>query len=126
MEPLVLFLIGAAILVAIVIVLNRVLAGYRMAKDSFDVLLFGRLPIVRIRYVDIVGAEVVPMRHFLFHANPFRTVGLGNRMFVRHFVDIQRKGWLNHVMVTPPHPEAFVRELKQRAAAAKAADAAGQ
>jgi hypothetical protein len=118
LEPFVVLAIGAIALVVLLVVLNRLLVRYRMGEASFEALLLGFIPVVRVRYECVIAAEAVPMRRFLFHTNPFRTVSLGNRVFARRFVHIHRPGWFGHVVITPSNPEAFVHALKERMVAA--------
>ena len=110
--------VGTALL--IFTVLAPVLMQYRLDGRGVSVRLFGLVPIVRVKYENIVDARVVSASEGmkLVWCHVFSTLRLGNR-FTRRGVFITCKAGLTfRVGITPADPDQFVAELMDRKAAA--------
>lgn len=99
----------AVVVFPLVVFAHWLILGYRVRNHAIEFLLFHalpvyRLPLGRIRTVRKVGwceVGIAPA-----------TLRLGNRIFVRHFVLIEKKGGFpRRVVVTPSNPDKFINEV---------------
>ena len=110
--------VGTALLVFTV--LARVVIQYGLDQRAFSVKLFGVLPMVRIRYEDIVDVRVVSG----FEATKlawryvYSTLRLGNRLTGKGVFITRKALFLKRIAITPDTPEQFVAEILNNARAA--------
>ena len=90
------------------------LYDYKVTPNAFEIRLFGRLLLLRIKKEKIVNAHTVKGWFISTVGNhPFNTLALGNRLKWT-YVLIERKGWPRFIGITPADPDGFVQMLLQR------------
>jgi hypothetical protein len=89
---------------------------YLITAKAFEIRLFRRLTIYRLKREDIVGAHVVTgFANRLFGAwalgsHPWNTLNLGGS-FSRRFVLLEKRRWFRFLAITPSDPFGFIELL---------------
>jgi len=89
---------------------------YYARPEGFEVRLFCLFLIYRLGPQNIVAAHVVD-GVFNFKAvaalggHPWNVVSMGNRLFPRQWVLLEKRRWPRFLAITPKDPEVFVRAL---------------
>jgi len=111
MLSLILILGIVAVVVFVLQYMWRYVFSYKLTQTSVDILLFGRIPIMRIPFDDIVEIRTVGFPGCLWAG----MTGLRNRAFGRTVL-IRRRGGVfsNSVLIAPDHADEFVREVLRR------------
>lgn len=101
---------GVVILVTILFLLIplRFIYGYRLSERGVSFMLFGRVSIWTIKYVDICEIKVVD---FLESGVGGFTIRLGNKL-MPPYVLIKKFTGVRKIIITPKDPEIFVSRVK--------------
>jgi hypothetical protein len=95
------------------------LVSYFITPQAFELRLFGRLTIYRVRKERIIGAHIsTEFRGFLkrlfgaweLRGHPWNTFNMGSP-FRRRYVLIEKRGWMRFLAITPDDPDRFVKSL---------------
>jgi hypothetical protein len=90
------------------------LFDYAVTPDGLEMRLFARWPLYRLRWRDLVGVRTINgiFGAFTRGAQPWNTVGLGNRVRWT-WVLVEKRRRPRFLGITPKAPEDFVREIER-------------
>ena len=88
----------------------RYVFSYKLTQTGVDILLFGRIPIMRIPFDDIVEIRTVGFPGCLWIGTGLRNRAFGRTVLIRRLGGV----FSNSVLITPDHADEFVREVLRR------------
>ncbi len=83
---------------------------YRITDDSLEFVMFGRFRVWRSSFKDV--ADIRPVS--FFEMQKVLAIGLMNRPFAQYVLVETRRGIVRRVVITPDHPQEFVRVVRDR------------
>lgn len=84
---------------------------YRIKGKKVEIVLFGKIPFLRIPIKDILEVREVSLKETL--SPDFTTLRLGNRFF-GSIVEIQRKdSFFKRILITPENSKEFIQDINR-------------
>jgi hypothetical protein len=114
-----LFLVVVATGTGFVVAANRLLFSYALLPDRIRVFLLNWIPVLDVSFEDIVSIDDVS-----WFERRWRMLRLGNRMFARRAVMIERADGVMYrfIRITPELPEEFVANVRAEMVRLRLAD----
>ena len=107
---------GALVFMAVVqLIMSRVLK-YRLDGEGLSIVMLGRVrPLRRVAYRDMSGVVLISWLDFFreYAQAGFQVRWWTNRTLTRNLVAVSHRDG-REFMVTPDHPDVFVREINER------------
>ena len=83
---------------------------YRVADDSIEFVMFGKLRIWKTAFEDIGDIQVISFVRALF----LPALHLMNRPFAQYVLVRRRRGLFRWVLITPDQPQEFIRIVREK------------
>lgn len=104
----------SVLLVVIVLTVTSSLFAVSLERESLNIRLVGRLPLMSIEYSSMDRVECVSPAGWQAWKNPLRALRFGGRPLSQKLLVTRNSGWFNRVFLTPKNCDALRQEVIAR------------
>ena len=95
---------------------ERYVINYRIAKDSIQFVLFGKIPLIQIQLANIAEIRKVSFKEATFQRGieGILVLRCGNRLWGQIILIRRKKGIFKTILITPDNADEFISKIRER------------
>lgn len=93
-------------------VISRYIYNYKISKNSIKIVLFGKIPLFRIPFSNIMEIRKISFKEALSNDEYFLALRFGNRMWGECVLIRKKKGLFKVILITPDKADEFISKVR--------------